>query len=118
MRWQRAGSVVGTLKVVVQASSIDSLNAGKTTPSVLNAQGFDEEDDLDAPGALASAVYQSLSGSIVETLEDLKAKAEPQLVDVRHIETTASHNFQLPKKSLEDEMKFDAQELEDSKRQF
>ena len=53
----------------------------KITALVQNAQGSDEEDDLEAPGAPAAAVYQSHSGSIVETLEDLKAKAESQLAD-------------------------------------
>ena len=70
---------------------------------------------MDAVGAPAAAVYQSHSGSIVETLDDLKAKAESQLTGARHTETTASHNFQLLKQSLEDEMKFDAQYLEDPK---
>ena len=63
-------------------------------------------------------MYQSLSGSTVETLENVKAKVESQLAGARHTETTASHNFQLLKQSLEDEMKFDAQDLEDSKRQL
>ena len=83
MQWQRAGSVVEALKVVVQAHSNDFSDAAKLTALVQNAQGSDEEDDLDAPGAPAAAVYQSHSGCIVETLEDLKAKAESQLADVR-----------------------------------
>ena len=67
---------------MVQASSIDFSDAAKLATLVQNAQGFDE-DDLDAPGTPAAAVCQSHSGSIVETLEDLKAKAESQLADVR-----------------------------------
>ena len=38
-----------------------------------NVQGSDGGVDWDAVGALAAAVYQSHSGSIVETLEDVKA---------------------------------------------
>ena len=34
MRWQRGGSVIETLKVVVQASSTDSLDAAKLTALV------------------------------------------------------------------------------------
>ena len=52
MQWQSAGSVVETLHVVFQASSIDSLDAAKLTALVQNAQRSDEEDDLDAPGVL------------------------------------------------------------------
>ena len=50
---------------------------------------------------------------IVETVEDLKAKAKSQLADARHTDTTASHNSQLLEQSLEDEMRFDARSLED-----
>ena len=67
------GSVVEALKVMVQASSIDSLDAAKLTVLMKNAQNFGEGDDLDAVGAHAAAAYQSHSGSIVETLEDLQA---------------------------------------------
>ena len=52
-----------TQKVVVQASAIDSFAAAKLTALVQNAQSSYEENDLDAPGATAAAVYQSHSGS-------------------------------------------------------
>ena len=84
--------MVEALKVIVQASSVISVDAAKLTALVQNAQGSDEGVDLDAVGAPAAAVYQSHSGSIVETLEDLRAKAESQLADARHTETTASHS--------------------------
>ena len=63
MQWQRAGCAVEALNVVVQASAIDSFDAAKLTALVQNAQSSDEEDDLDAPGVPAAAVYQSHSGS-------------------------------------------------------
>ena len=75
--------MVEVLKVIVQASSINSVDAAKLTALVQNVQGSDGGVDGDAVGAPAAAVYQSHSGSIVETLEDLKAKAESQLADVR-----------------------------------
>ena len=66
------------------------------------------EDAVDAAGGPA----ESHSGSIVETLEDLKAKAELQMAEARQIEATASHNFQMRQQFLEDELKFNAQDLE------
>ena len=83
MQWQRAGSVVEALKVVVQASSVDFSDAAGLAALVRGARGSDGGAGLDAPGAPAAAAYQSHSGPIVETPEDQKAKAESQLADVR-----------------------------------
>ena len=63
----------------------------------------------------ADSVYKSHSGSIVRTSEDLKAKAESQLVEARQIEVTASHDFQMRQQFLEDDLKFNAQDLEAAK---
>ena len=60
----------------------------------------------------ADSVYKSHSGSIVETSEDLKAKAESQMAEARRTEVTASHNFKMRQQFLEDELKFNAQDLE------
>ena len=60
----------------------------------------------------ADSVYKSHSGSIVETSEDLKAKAESQMAEARRTEVRASRNFQMRQQFLEDELKFNAQDLE------
>merc|ERR1719284_829161 len=101
---------------MVQASSINSADATKLTALVQNSQNSDDTDDIDEAGALAASVYKSHSGSIVETLEDLKSKAESQFAEARQTETTASHNFQMLQQSLEDDLKFNAQDLEAAKR--
>ena len=69
------------------------------------------EDAVDAAGGPA----ESHSGSIVETLEDLKAKAELQMAEACQTEATASHNSQMRQQFLEDELKFNAQDLEAAK---
>ena len=61
------------------------------------------------------SVYKSHSGSIVETSEDLKAKDESQMAEARQTEVTASHNLQMRQQFLEDELKFNAQDLEAAK---
>ena len=50
-----------------------------------------------------------------DRLEDLKAKDESQLAEARQTEATASHNFQMLQQSSQDEMKFNAQDLEAAK---
>ena len=60
----------------------------------------------------ADSVYKSHSGSFVETSEDLRAKAELQMAEACWIEGTASRNFQMRQQFLEDELKFNAQDLE------
>ena len=100
---------------MTKASSINSADATKFTALVQNPQNSDDAEDIIAAGAPASTVYKSHSGSIVETLEDLKSKDESQLAETRQTEATASRNFQMFQQSLEDEMKFNAQDLEASK---
>ena len=116
MQLQRASTVLEALSVMVQASSINSADATKLTALVHNSQNSDDTDDIDAAGAPAASVYKSHSGSIVETLEDSISKAESQLAEARQTETTASHNFQMLQQSLEDDLKFNAQDLEAAKR--
>ena len=116
MQLQRASSVLEALSVMMQASSMNSADATKLTALVQNTQNSGATDDIDAAGAPAASVYKSRSGSSVETLEDFKSKAESQLAEARQTETTASHNFQMLQQSLEDDLKFDAQDLEAAKR--
>ena len=115
MQLQRASSVLEALSVMVQASSINSVDATKLTALVQNTNS-DDTDDIDAAIAPAASVHKSHSESIVETWEDLKSKAESQLAEARQTETTASHNFQMLQQSLEDDLKFNAQDLEAAKR--
>ena len=71
MQSQRAGSVV------------EAQNCGSVLPWCKNTRGFDEKDELDVQDGPVSAVHQNHSVSIVETREDLKAKAESQFADAR-----------------------------------
>eukprot|EP00811_Abedinium_folium_P032334 NODE_5388_length_1776_cov_3.241358.p1 GENE.NODE_5388_length_1776_cov_3.241358~~NODE_5388_length_1776_cov_3.241358.p1 ORF type:complete len:575 (-),score=163.36 NODE_5388_length_1776_cov_3.241358:50-1582(-) len=79
---------------MVDASLLRSQDAKTLTALVQNS-----EQDNGAPDA---AVYQSHSGSIIDTLSDLLEKARSQLQDARHKETAATHNFEMLKQSLED----------------
>ena len=56
--------------------------------------------------APAAAGYESHKGNIVDAQQGLQDKADGQLSDTRKKETTATHNFEMLKQSLEDPVKF------------
>merc|ERR1719458_1414194 len=78
------------------------------------AQSSQESDTGDV-GAPDAAVYKSHSGDIVDTLQDLMDKAQAQLAAARKKEANALHAFQMLKLSLEDQIKFDTRDLDDTK---
>eukprot|EP00927_Polykrikos_kofoidii_P024371 TRINITY_DN2217_c0_g1_i6.p1 TRINITY_DN2217_c0_g1~~TRINITY_DN2217_c0_g1_i6.p1 ORF type:complete len:684 (-),score=181.60 TRINITY_DN2217_c0_g1_i6:342-2393(-) len=98
--------IVEALDTLVKASALNSADAAKLT-SLLQNRNMDE---FDAAGAPAAATYGSHSGNIIETLEDLLEKAQGQLADARKKEQTSTHNFELLKQSLEDQIKFASKE--------
>merc|ERR1719498_1507675 len=55
------------------------------------------------------------STSIFDVLEDMKEKAEGQLADLRKAESTAKHNYDMLKQSLEDQMEADNKDMDDEK---
>merc|ERR1719327_241034 len=99
---QSAGNIVQALSAMVQASALSSADATRLTALVQSSQSSDD----DAVGAPDAAVYESQSGNIVDTLEDLLDKAEDLLADARKKETAALNSFELLKQSLEDSIKF------------
>merc|ERR1719251_277286 len=96
---------------MVKASMFSSADAARITAL---EQSFQESDSGDV-GAPDAAVYKSHSGDIVDTLQDLMDKAQAQLAAARKKEATAMHDFQMLKLSLEDQIKFDTRELDDTK---
>jgi hypothetical protein len=110
LQLQNAKDVASALNILVQASAFDSADASRLTALVQSAS-----DDEDA-GAPDAAVYESHSGGIVETLEGLNDKAEGQLSDARKKETSALHNFEMLKQSLEDSIRFANDDMADAKK--
>merc|ERR1719210_3046683 len=112
MQLQGAHNLEESLRVLVQASLIESADAGKLSAFVQASQQS-EDGDMGAP---AGAVYASHSGDILDTLQDLKEKAEGQLATLRNTETADVNNFQMLKQSLEDEISYGQKELDEAKR--
>merc|ERR1719217_1473863 len=97
---------------MVQAAVFSSADANRLTALVQDTS----EDGDDATGAPAGAVYEGHSGGILDTLGDLMEKAQGQLDDARKKETTALHNFQMLKQSLDDNIKFATQDTAAAKK--
>merc|ERR1719379_653671 len=110
MQLQSAGSLVQALETMVHAAMFSAADAQRLT-ALVQSSDSDSDEDVGAP---AGAVYEGHSGGILDTLGDLMEKAQGQLDDARAKETTALHNFQMLKQSLEDEIKFAKKEMADS----
>jgi len=104
-------SLIQSLTVVVDAAGFASSDRQKLLALVQAKQNSDEND----VGEPAAAVYKSASGGIVDVLEDLKEKAEAELVDARKAESTSKHNFGMMEQSLEDQMAFDTKNMNEQK---
>merc|ERR1719191_2264211 len=64
------GSLLKTLSTIVDAASFSTADSKRLQAFV--QQNADNQDDDDAPGAPAAAVYKTHSSSIFDVLEDLK----------------------------------------------
>mmetsp|Transcript_35059 Transcript_35059/g.81389 ORF Transcript_35059/g.81389 Transcript_35059/m.81389 type:complete len:707 (-) Transcript_35059:70-2190(-) len=100
-------NLMQSLSAIVEAAGISSVDRQKLLLLVQS-----QEDEQGAP---AAAVYKSHSINIFDLLEDLKAKAESQLSDLRKAEADAKHNFEMLKKSLEAQAAADSKDLEEEK---
>merc|ERR1719393_751411 len=104
-------SVIKGLDAVINAASFSANDQSKLVALVQQQSGSDDEE----LGAPAAAVYKTHSGSIFDVLADMKEKAEGQLNDLRKAESTAKHNYNMLKQSLEDEMENDTKDMDEEK---
>merc|ERR1719247_3118519 len=104
--------VVDALKTVIDAEWVD-VSSKKKLNSFLQARAAaSEEDDLsfDQPQAKMVA-YESSSGGIVKTVEEMQGKAEDTLSALRKKEMTDAHGFEMLSSGLEDEIKHGNEKL-------
>jgi hypothetical protein len=104
-------SVIKGLDAVISAAAFSAKDQSKLMALVQQQSGSDDEE----LGAPAAAVYKTHSGSIFDVLEDMKEKAESQLDELRKAESTAKHNYNMLKQSLEDEIENDTKDMEEEK---
>ena len=58
-------------------------------------------------GAPGLSAYESQSGDVIDTMNDLLEKAQTQLQPIRATEIANIQNFEMLKQSLPDEIKFE-----------
>jgi len=96
---KKLAALSGALGTIIEASWMDAASRSKL--KAFMATETDDELSLTQPQA-AVHNYENHSGGIVETLEDMKDKAESALNNLRRDETKARHAFELIKQSLND----------------
>jgi len=104
---KKTQSAVNALKVIVESQWVDA-GSRRTLQSFLQAKDAseqEEDDDLSVSDAQPKGdAYESSSGSIVQTVEDMQGKAEDTLSELRKKEMEASHSFQMVEAGLTDEI--------------
>merc|ERR1719162_1333797 len=114
MQLNSAKSIVDALSALVDASVISSADSKSLAALVQSSQ--DSQDSDNEVGAPAAAVYEGQSGGIIETLENLREKAESQLDKARKAEQASLHNYQMLRQSLSDEIEFANKDMDAAKK--
>jgi hypothetical protein len=107
--------VVNALNALVQASSISASDRSALTAMVQQAQGDGEDDDFLSKSAPDAKAYESHSGSILDTLEDMKEKAVEMRNNGQKEEMNAKHAFEMLAQSLKNSIAQDQKELGEAK---
>jgi len=108
-------SVLKSLNLLVDAAAFSSADHKKLSALIQSRQTSDDDDAEAETSAPAAASYKTHSSSIVDVLDDMKDKAEEELSSLRKAESTAKHNFQMLKQSLEDQIADDSKHLDQEK---
>merc|ERR1719401_1518939 len=108
------GKLLKSLSAVIDAAAFSVSDRDHLVALVQDRQKADdsEDSDLNAP---APAAYKSHSTNILDVLEDLKEKAEEELADLRKAESSAKHNYEMLKQSLNDQMAADTKDMNEEK---
>merc|ERR1719454_2865094 len=107
-------AVVDALKNIIEAEWVD-VSSKRSLKSFLqaSAEAKDAEDDdlsLDQPQAKMVA-YESSSGGIVKTVEEMQGKAEDTLSDLRKKEMSDAQDFAMLEQGLKDEISHGQEKL-------
>merc|ERR1719473_546313 len=98
------GMLTTALSKVIDATWVNSHQKAQVQSLIQSSTEADDEDLSLQPQATSQA-YESQGGSILDTLGDMKDKAESTLSSARKDEMAASHSYEMLKQSLETELK-------------
>jgi chromosome segregation ATPase len=94
-------ALAATLQTVVESSLISSDDKAKVQKLL---QTDDSDEDLTLQPQATTTAYESHGGGILDTLTELKDKAEVSLSKARKAEMEASHAYEMLKQSIEMEL--------------
>merc|ERR1719453_1138356 len=95
--------LVTSLRTIVDASWISTDEKAKVQ-QLLQTEDSDEDLTLSLQPQAATSSYETHDGGILETLTDLKTKAEESLSKERKTEMEAQHAYEMLKQSIEMEL--------------
>merc|ERR1719487_1523160 len=109
-------ALISALSALIEATSIGQKSRDRLQGFLQEAQNAEEGEDLRLKAPVQGVVheYESHSGGILGTLQDMEEKAQGQLSDLRKAEMEAAFSFQMVKQGLADETKLLKQKLSDS----
>merc|ERR1719281_2082207 len=111
---KKISAAVNGLKFIINAAWVD-VSSKRKLKSFLQASAQaqeDENDDLSFTQPQAKMVaYESSSGSIVKTIEEMQEKAEDTLSDLRKKEMGDAQNFAMLDQGLKDEISHGEEKL-------
>merc|ERR1740127_132514 len=111
---KKIGAVVAGLKNIIEAEWVD-VGSKRKLKSFLQAAAQakeDEDDDLSLTQPQAKQVaYESSSGGIVKTIEEMQGKAEDTLSDLRKKEMSDAQSFAMLEQGLKDEISHGEEKL-------
>lgn len=108
-------ALLQALGAIVDAAGFSGSDKAKLVAMVQTHQADQDDDEDDDAGAPAAAVYKSKSGGIVDTLDDMKDKAEEQLGDLRKAESSAKHNYEMLNQGLLDAVSGNKKDMDEQK---
>jgi hypothetical protein len=111
---KKISAVVSALKNIIDAEWVD-VGSKRKLKSFLQAAAQakeDEDDDLSLTQPQAKMVaYESSSGGIVKTIEEMQGKAEDTLSDLRKKEMSDAQSFAMLESGLKDEISHGEEKL-------
>mmetsp|Transcript_76968 Transcript_76968/g.133175 ORF Transcript_76968/g.133175 Transcript_76968/m.133175 type:complete len:694 (+) Transcript_76968:71-2152(+) len=116
LQMKNTKNLAQALAAMVEASAFSSADAARLTAFVQSSDRSEDGDSDASLGAPAASVYESHSGTIVDTLQDLLEKAQSQLSSIQKSETTSQYNYEKLKQSLSDEIKYATEDLDAAKK--
>merc|ERR1719486_95394 len=89
-----------SLSKIIEANWVNEKDKAKVQ-SLLQSTSGDSDEDLSLQPQASTSSYESHGSGILDTISDMKDKAESTLSDARKAEMEANHEYEMLKQSLE-----------------